>query len=379
MWLFKKKPGDNAQSTDDDRPRTPPDLDFMPRDLDAIAREKELEAQKLQIDTASIFDNDNASLSSEAIAVKINSVELPAPVPVAEESSSPSETPSETPLFQADTPSAEATVVESTEPPVGNTIIAIKDDDNALPISESSEIPRDGPDANHIEATPVEPVMSDKCAESGVSDSDSGCQGSPAAFPDSEQDKQDHVEALHPQSPTSQKSSETFKKAEKEDEPVRELLQESITTVASHRYSTQTNPELSSGSRISFALPAESISRAPSPTQHAAATPPSSKSDLDFGSPKSRRQTRERSQQFAVNRAKRSATESFVLTSKKSGKDREGRGKSRHRTTSSEYQSGKVEEALAAVEPVHEQLLVKMAFAEQQKWITVQQKTFTKW
>ena len=32
-----------------------------------------------------------------------------------------------------------------------------------------------------------------------------------------------------------------------------------------------------------------------------------------------------------------------------------------------------------AIEPPHEQVLTKMAFAEQQKWITVQQKTFTKW
>ena len=34
---------------------------------------------------------------------------------------------------------------------------------------------------------------------------------------------------------------------------------------------------------------------------------------------------------------------------------------------------------LKALEPPHEQVLTKMAFAEQQKWITVQQKTFTKW
>lgn len=36
-------------------------------------------------------------------------------------------------------------------------------------------------------------------------------------------------------------------------------------------------------------------------------------------------------------------------------------------------------EALAAVEPPHDQGLTRMAFAEQQRWITVQQKTFTKW
>jgi hypothetical protein len=38
-----------------------------------------------------------------------------------------------------------------------------------------------------------------------------------------------------------------------------------------------------------------------------------------------------------------------------------------------------VDHGLKAVEPPHEQALTKMAFAEQQKWITVQQKTFTKW
>lgn len=36
-------------------------------------------------------------------------------------------------------------------------------------------------------------------------------------------------------------------------------------------------------------------------------------------------------------------------------------------------------DALAAVEPPHDQGLARMAFAEQQRWITVQQKTFTKW
>jgi len=36
-------------------------------------------------------------------------------------------------------------------------------------------------------------------------------------------------------------------------------------------------------------------------------------------------------------------------------------------------------EALAALERPHEQGLTRMAFAEQQRWITVQQKTFTKW
>lgn len=43
------------------------------------------------------------------------------------------------------------------------------------------------------------------------------------------------------------------------------------------------------------------------------------------------------------------------------------------------YQPANPKAALAATEPPHENLLTKMAFAEQQRWITVQQKTFTKW
>ncbi|KAF7875002.1 hypothetical protein EAF04_002174 [Stromatinia cepivora] len=48
----------------------------------------------------------------------------------------------------------------------------------------------------------------------------------------------------------------------------------------------------------------------------------------------------------------------------------------RHKSKGSNTGSG---EALKAVEPLHEHQLGKMAFAEQQQWITVQQKTFTKW
>ncbi|KAM0144183.1 hypothetical protein ACHAPC_000512 [Botrytis cinerea] len=49
-----------------------------------------------------------------------------------------------------------------------------------------------------------------------------------------------------------------------------------------------------------------------------------------------------------------------------------------HRNKSKGSNSGSGE-ALKAVEPLHEHQLGKMAFAEQQQWITVQQKTFTKW
>jgi hypothetical protein len=76
-----------------------------------------------------------------------------------------------------------------------------------------------------------------------------------------------------------------------------------------------------------------------------------------------------RSRQF-TNRLQRSATTNgsgdLLLKGKLSN--------FRRQTTSLSSDSG-----LKAVEPPHDQLLTKMAFAEQQQWITVQQKTFTKW
>jgi hypothetical protein len=84
-----------------------------------------------------------------------------------------------------------------------------------------------------------------------------------------------------------------------------------------------------------------------------------------------------RSKQFTT-RLQRSAT-----TGSEDGEaalGREGRRRRFHRqTTGSPAKQNQTDEALKAVEPLHEQVLTKMAFAEQQKWITVQQKTFTKW
>ena len=73
-----------------------------------------------------------------------------------------------------------------------------------------------------------------------------------------------------------------------------------------------------------------------------------------------------RSKQF-TNRQQRSATTNSIGFPRK-------KPNRFNRPNSSPTDSG-----LKAVEPLHEQNLTKMAFAEQQKWITVQQKTFTKW
>jgi len=94
--------------------------------------------------------------------------------------------------------------------------------------------------------------------------------------------------------------------------------------------------------------------------------PPSIKARRDRSS---QQKEANRSKQFTT-RLQRSATttgkEDDLLGRKK------GRG---FRQTS----SLPADHGLKAIEPPHEQALVKMAFAEQQQWITVQQKTFTKW
>lgn len=86
------------------------------------------------------------------------------------------------------------------------------------------------------------------------------------------------------------------------------------------------------------------------------------------------------SQQREANRSKQftSRLQRSVTTTEKPSDSvllgrRRGQG-FRRQTTSLPIDHG-----LKAVEPPHDQPLTKMAFAEQQKWITVQQKTFTKW
>lgn len=54
-------------------------------------------------------------------------------------------------------------------------------------------------------------------------------------------------------------------------------------------------------------------------------------------------------------------------------------GRRRARTFQQPTPNLPLDHGLKALEPLGEQSLVKMAFAEQQQWITVQQKTFTKW
>lgn len=90
--------------------------------------------------------------------------------------------------------------------------------------------------------------------------------------------------------------------------------------------------------------------------------------------PKSRRRDRLSGQkEREANRSKQFTTR--LQRSASGDKDASGRGKRRfqqHQRNSqgSEGSNGEAED---------QKVLTKMAYAEQQKWITVQQKTFTKW
>jgi len=94
-------------------------------------------------------------------------------------------------------------------------------------------------------------------------------------------------------------------------------------------------------------------------------------------SPQPLTRSRRDAKQLHAARLQRSGSTSSPLGSNRERKDSSPTSKTRrfHRGTI----GSSPQDALAATEPPHEQGLTRMAFAEQQRWITVQQKTFTKW
>lgn len=84
------------------------------------------------------------------------------------------------------------------------------------------------------------------------------------------------------------------------------------------------------------------------------------------------------SQQKEANRSKQFTTR-LQRSATTSGNDSDLLRRKKGRSFSRQTSSLPADHGLKAIEPPHEQALVKMAFAEQQQWITVQQKTFTKW
>ena len=123
----------------------------------------------------------------------------------------------------------------------------------------------------------------------------------------------------------------------------------------------------------------------PTPTYDYTASPNSSPASSQKGSPELHSAPKFASPTPSIPRSRRTKKELNAARVQRSGsygsqqaptKDKETTPSKRRRFLSSA--TGQVG-ALAAVEPAHEQVLTRMAFAEQQRWITVQQKTFTKW
>lgn len=97
-----------------------------------------------------------------------------------------------------------------------------------------------------------------------------------------------------------------------------------------------------------------------------------------YSPPEQQQQPLSRNRRDAKNlhaaRLQRSGSNSLTIGTKE--------GSSPNRSKSKRFQrasGSNPADALSATEPKHEQGLTRMAFAEQQRWITVQQKTFTKW
>ncbi|TDZ68259.1 Alpha-actinin-like protein 1 [Colletotrichum trifolii] len=134
----------------------------------------------------------------------------------------------------------------------------------------------------------------------------------------------------------------------------------SATSPASTTPTTPTNTEHSHSSSAKTS-PASSRDR----TNSAAG---SSTANTNNSTPSSR--SRRDKQDLHAARLQRSGSSSITHTRKESIAK-----KNRFRSATGSSPA----DALAAIEPPHEQGLTRMAYAEQQQWVTVQQKTFTKW
>lgn len=100
---------------------------------------------------------------------------------------------------------------------------------------------------------------------------------------------------------------------------------------------------------------------------------PQEQREHSSSSPLRIRSRRDRNSQQKSARQQRSATTSLLLTKQAEAPPAQPKF---HRSSTSLSPA----EALAATEPPHEhRFKTKMAYEDQQKWITVQQKTFTKW
>lgn len=134
--------------------------------------------------------------------------------------------------------------------------------------------------------------------------------------------------------------------------------------------STTTTTSTTSSSRASYSS-TTSISSSGS-TFDFESSPSSPESRVQtFGSSSPTPRNRRDKQRLHAARLQRSSSNNSSFDFKP--KEKPSRGTRFQRSFSSPA------DALAAVEPPHDQGLTRMAFADQQRWVTVQQKTFTKW
>lgn len=125
------------------------------------------------------------------------------------------------------------------------------------------------------------------------------------------------------------------------------------------------------------ASPRASVKSSRSPTASSVST---SASSIDSCLPARAPTQRSRRDKKALHAARQQRSGSNASRSPlgSKGKDSSSRDSSKARWLKRSASSTPAD-ALAAVEPAHDQGLARMTFTEQQRWITVQQKTFTKW
>jgi len=142
-----------------------------------------------------------------------------------------------------------------------------------------------------------------------------------------------------------------------------------------HSHSTTSNGSVASSSTPTTSSPSSTTPPSPTATDYSTASPESCekgtrlRNDSTGGSPTPNRTRRDKKELHAA-RLQRAGSVGVSINRKESISKVK---KLRYSSSSSPA------DALAAIEPPHDQGLTRMAFAEQQKWITVQQKTFTKW
>ncbi|KAM0334397.1 hypothetical protein ACHAQA_001423 [Verticillium albo-atrum] len=150
----------------------------------------------------------------------------------------------------------------------------------------------------------------------------------------------------------------------------------------SNSHSTTSNDSADSSNTPTASSPASTRPASPALTEYSATdygSPTTSRirTNSAGGSPSPIRSRRDKKELHAA-RLERAGSATLQIAIGRQDTQAAGAAAAKKRRFRSSTSSSPAD-ALAAIEPPHDQGLTKMAFAEQQKWVTVQQKTFTKW